>query len=106
MSKHDEENPKKNKKKKNNNFQTLRTATCVSRSKTSIFLPSHTLLHKSIFDLCEFDLCEAFAERIIRINRDIGVQQIVRSHYTLSFYMYVLPLKVGEELALALGLKV
>ena len=45
MSKHDEENPKKkkknnNKKKKknNNNFQTLRTATCVSRSKIQIFL--------------------------------------------------------------------
>lgn len=47
MSKHDEENPKKNnkkKKKKNNNFETLRTATFVSRSKIHGIRADETLL--------------------------------------------------------------
>ena len=34
MSKHEEESPKNKKKNNNNNFQTLWTASCVSRSKT------------------------------------------------------------------------
>ena len=34
-----------------------------------------------MFDLCEFDLCEAFTERIIRINRDIGVFEPIEITY-------------------------
>ena len=55
MSKHHEENPpkkKKKKKNKNNNFVTLRTATCVSRSKSWLNLViSDFLKENAIFSL-------------------------------------------------------